>query len=111
MKLNLKKLYRQIFLIVIVLAATATLFSGCKDRNGGSQNINHIQHKSTSAAYTVREYDGKIAVFSGDNSNPDYVLESPLIRDLPFADRQALGEGVEVSNCEELNEVLQDYDN
>ncbi len=106
-----KLLYRSVITLLIALVAMTTILSSCKDRNTTGQNINQSRYTPATAAYTVREYGGRIAVFSGDNSNPDYILESPLVRDLPFADRQALGEGVEVSNTEELSEVLQDYDN
>lgn len=71
------------------------------------------QRRAITAAsgYTVKEYEGKIAVFRENGELPLYVLDSPYIRDLPQYDRELLKIGVKADNNTELLEILEDYDN
>ena len=74
-----------------------------------------ISTNNTSAVktdrFTVKEHNGKIAVFESDNANPLYVLDSPFIRDLPPADQELLKTGIKADTEEELLKILEDYDN
>lgn len=60
--------------------------------------------------YTVKDYDGKIAVFKSGSDTPEKVLDSPYIRDLPKYDQDLLKIGISAYSEEELNLILQDYD-
>lgn len=65
----------------------------------------------TTIKYTVKEYNGKIAVFENGNTEPLKVMESPYIRDLPKTDQEILSQGIIVYDKTELNKILEDYDN
>ncbi len=58
--------------------------------------------------YTLREYEGKIAVFSEEGSLPVSILDID-IRTLPISERQALAKGIYAANEEELNKRIEDY--
>ncbi len=60
------------------------------------------------AAYTVREYEGRIAVFEGDAAAPSRVLPTEVTQ-LPEEDRQLLGQGLCASTQAELQRILEDY--
>ena len=66
---------------------------------------------TTNREYTVKEFNGKIAVFENSNTTPLYILDSPFTRDLPKADRELLQNGIKATTEEELNKILEDYDN
>lgn len=68
---------------------------------------NAIMH---SVKYTVKEYNGKIAVFKGNNIKPLTVLEDTYVRDLPEKDRELLINGIVAHSETELNKILEDYD-
>ena len=59
--------------------------------------------------YTVKEYDGKIAIFSDDDETPKKTLNI-YIDELPKKDRQLLKNGITAENDEQLNRILEDYD-
>lgn len=69
-----------------------------------------IQPKAEVSGYTVKEFDGKIAIFENGTSELLRVLEAPFVRDLPSFDRQLLKEGIVVQNENELIKILEDYD-
>ena len=60
--------------------------------------------------YTVKNLDGKIAVFEGDSETALFTLETPLIKDLPEYDRDLLEVGITVDSCDKLLQLLEDYD-
>lgn len=60
--------------------------------------------------YTVKEFEGKIAVFKSGNNTPERILDSPYIRDLPEYDRDLLRVGIPAYSEAELNLILEDYD-
>lgn len=71
---------------------------------------NDSSNNQSQIVYTVKEYEGKIAVFIGDNESPERILESPYIRDLPQYDRDLLKIGIPAYSEAELNTILEDYD-
>lgn len=71
---------------------------------------NDSSNNQSQIVYTVKEYEGKIAVFIGDNESPERILESPSIRDLPQYDRDLLKIGIPAYSEAELNTILEDYD-
>ncbi|MCL2580016.1 MAG: hypothetical protein FWE32_08310 [Oscillospiraceae bacterium] len=58
--------------------------------------------------YTIREHEGRIAVFSPNATEPAMVLET-LIRHLPAYDQMELREGIKVYTIQELEARLEDY--
>lgn len=60
------------------------------------------------AAYTVREYNGKIAVFVQDHTTPLDILPDPYVRDLPQADQAMLKKGIALQSEAELQSLLED---
>ncbi len=61
--------------------------------------------------YCIKSYNGKIAVFIGSNTEPEKVLDSPYIRDLPEYDQNLLENGITTTDPSEVLSILEDYDN
>lgn len=61
-----------------------------------------------SARYRVAVYNGYVAVFAGEASEPFRVLETPLSA-LPEGDRKLLEAGISVDSDAELQRLLEDY--
>lgn len=70
-----------------------------------------IDISSQNEYYIIKEYDGKIAVFSNNFDKPIHTLDSPYVRDLPEYDRELLEEGIVANSKDELTKILEDYDN
>ena len=70
----------------------------------------HPRQEPKVSGYTVKELNGKIAIFENGNEEPLRVLESPFVRDLPSFDRQLLKEGIIARDETELIAILEDYD-
>lgn len=62
---------------------------------------------SSEESFTVREYMGRIGIFSSDNTLIR-VLDV-YVKTLPEADRRLLGEGIEIFGKKQLNAVIEDY--
>lgn len=62
---------------------------------------------SSEESFTVREYMGRIGIFSSDNTLLR-VLDV-YVKTLPEADRRLLGEGIEILGKKQLNAVIEDY--
>ncbi len=58
--------------------------------------------------YTIREYEGKIAVFKNSDKKPMTVYESYTSL-LPQQDRQRLQNGITVDNTTDLQKIIEDY--
>ena len=63
--------------------------------------------KSSVTLYVVREYNGKIGVFSSDGGLLRTV--SVMVSALPVKDRDALAAGIHVTSFSELNALLEDF--
>jgi hypothetical protein len=62
----------------------------------------------TTPSYVLREYDGRIAVFTVGNNFPEIVFEVS-VDSLPVFDQYALARGVFAENVIELNRLIEDY--
>lgn len=71
----------------------------------------HTESQSQKTSYTVKDFNGKIAVFENDSQKPSTVYETPLTSELPISDRKKLQQGIKVSSKKELITLLQDFDN
>lgn len=58
--------------------------------------------------YTVKEYEGKVAVFKNSDTAPTTVYES-YVSLLPEQDRLRLSQGIRVDSTEELQKIIEDY--
>jgi len=73
---------------------------------------NQISHSGTTvsqtALYTVKNLNGKIAIYKFGEQNPTQVLSDPYISNLPLADQQRLIEGIDIFTENELNTLVED---
>src|SRR5574344_821939 len=58
---------------------------------------------SQTALYTVKDLNGKIAIYRYGEQNPIQVLEDPYVDNLPEIDQQHLKQGIDVFTEDELN--------
>lgn len=58
--------------------------------------------------YVLREYNGKIGIFIGDDTEPE-LIKNVRVSSLPEADRRLLAQGIQVSDRKELNRLIEDY--
>jgi hypothetical protein len=70
---------------------------------------NQIESESTSeiTIRIVREYNGKIGIFSENNELIDII--NVYTKTLPETDKRLLREGIRVTSKEELNSIIEDY--
>ena len=59
--------------------------------------------------YILKSYEGKIALFTNDSSEPLKVYEV-YIRNLPEQDIKELQNGIKAENEEELSRLLEDFE-
>ena len=58
--------------------------------------------------FTVKEYDGKIAVYKNDEENP-YVVYDAYVSLLPQQDAERLKKGIVTDDKKYLQSVIEDY--
>ena len=63
---------------------------------------------TTGYPYLLRNYEGKLAVFTDDLVQPDMVFDV-YVRTLPELDQQELQRGVRVQSYDELTALIEDY--
>lgn len=63
---------------------------------------------TVSEKYTVREYEGQVAVFSEDSELPVKVFDTSVSA-LPQCDRELLELGITVETPEELQKLIEDF--
>lgn len=68
------------------------------------ENYNENNYK-----YVVKEVEGKIAVFENGKNSPIETLEKE-VEYLPEYDKKILKDGIYVETAQELNKVLEDYE-
>ena len=59
-------------------------------------------------SYTICEYQGKIAIFKGDESVPIEIYDV-YVSTLPQHDRLLLEQGITVETPKELQKIIEDY--
>ena len=69
-----------------------------------------FQNESSTAqnTYTVREFEGQIAIFADDIEIPVKVFDTSVAT-LPKSDRELLELGITVENTEELQRIIEDF--
>ena len=58
--------------------------------------------------YTIKEYEGRIAVFENSDTNPLTIYDS-YVSLLPESDRNRLKTGILVDNSQDLQRIIEDY--
>lgn len=64
--------------------------------------------KDLDEKFTIKEYNGKVAVFENDSEKPSFVSDVS-VNNLPKADQSALKKGIEVNSKRALNRLVEDY--
>lgn len=59
-------------------------------------------------AYTIRAYEGQVAVFEGDSDYPMQVFDAP-VEALPAEEQERLLAGIPAADRDQLSVLLEDY--
>ena len=65
--------------------------------------------QTTLPKYILKEYNGKVAIFSGGQQTPQEILEIDLSA-LPDTDQKQLFARIEVDNETQLQQYIEDFD-
>ena len=74
----------------------------------GENESSAMTEEPASSGYTLRDYNGKVAVFPTGGTTPEMVFDV-YTRMLPQADQQRLKDGIYVESYEELIQLVEDY--
>lgn len=98
---------KKILLFAILCALTLTLlFISLESQL--EEKMSQNEGTKQSDYYTIKEYDGRIAVFKNTDKAPQKVYDS-YISVLPEADRERLRKGILTDNTAELQKIIEDY--
>ena len=103
MSLRLKKMV--IFFIFSLFVLTTLFFRLNQDIE--KREIEELTDNRPSY-YTIKEHDGKVAIFRNGDTQPFNVYDS-YVSVLPESDQEKLKDGITVSNTEDLQRVIEDY--
>ncbi len=73
----------------------------------GAANSRNIKNSDT--FYTIRAYEGTVAIFRSGDPTPVYTIDTPLSR-LTEADRTLLAAGIRVETLAEAYKRIEDYE-
>ena len=93
----------KILLISIISVICFFIISAIQD-----DEIYENEAVTTAETYTIREYDGKIAVFINQDTAPHTVYDA-YVSVLPEPDREKLKKGITVDNTADLQKIIEDY--
>lgn len=95
------------FIIILCLSIFfgSNLFK-FKDRLNQTQNIKEITDQSVT--YVVKDFNGRIAVFSRNIMDHPFRVTDICTRNLPKRDKDMLKNGIEAENETELGALLED---
>ncbi|MBR2956761.1 MAG: hypothetical protein IKC20_00745 [Clostridia bacterium] len=98
-------------IIIFTLCLTAGVICGAmiKADNRSEKNISDSENSAVGYKYTVKEFNGNVAVFSFGSTYPIEVLECPL-KSLPDDEAQKLTAGIDIETEEELQQLIEAYD-
>lgn len=109
--MNLMQKHNRLFITIYAITVFLTLFYLTLALIAAeTDTANHGEPQPQVSGYTVKEHDGKIAVFQNGSNDPIKILDGPYVRDLPTFDRELLENGITVETETELNALLEDYD-
>lgn len=98
-----KLLKTSIFSLICILCI-GTLFVNLNNVEIYENNENQNKEEF----YTIKEYEGKIAVFKNNNSKPTTIYEA-YVSLLPESDQIKLQNGITVNNTNDLQQIIEDY--
>ncbi len=87
---------------IILCCMVVCAFFLAKTKDGLSKN-------DTNEEYILKEYNGKIAVFSGHDTKPIEVFEVEYSM-LPYGDRKELSKGIRADSLKKIYQIAEDYD-
>lgn len=99
-----KTLKISLFSLICILFL-ATLFVNLNNDINIYENEEKTKNQEV---YTIKEYEGKIAVFKNSDKKPFTVYDAYTSL-LPEQDRQRLKNGIEVDNTTDLQRIIEDY--
>ena len=77
-------------------------------KNKEIDKANEAKAEIASIDGQLKEYDGKIAIFRNEDTQPLNIYDS-YVSVLPQSDQEKLKSGITVSNTDDLQKVIEDY--
>lgn len=98
-------------ILIIALCITAGVICGAviKSADSNEKNISDSDKTAVGYKYTIKGFNGNVAVFSFGSTYPIEVLECPL-KSLPDDEAQKLTAGINIKTDEELQQLIEAYD-
>lgn len=90
----------------ILSLSVMTVTIAANNKKPETKTINAETYKSD--IYILREYNGKLAVFNGDDNAPSEIFDV-YVNSFGEVDRKALYKGITAYSEEELNRLIEDY--
>lgn len=100
----MKHSIRYFFCILLSCLILSTLSSATKTNNKTDSETFAVGFK-----YTIREYNGKVAVFDYGQQKPKIILDS-LTNSLPEEDAENIRRGINVRTDSELQYLIEAFD-
>ena len=107
----MRKFHKLLMLLIVILLAVIIL----NTTNNSTETISKKEEADSNSItvsfrYTVKNYNGKVAVFNfGDDSYPVEILDCP-INSLPESEKEKLNKGINIFSEQELQEIIEAYD-
>ena len=95
--------------IMLFLSACFICCSILVGNDSKEKNISDSDNTTVGYRYTVKEYNGNVAVFGFGTTYPIEVLECP-VNSLPDEEAQKLSAGIDIETEEELQQIIEAYD-
>ncbi len=101
--------HKLIWVLTMCLSIGVLIGAVLKQENSEQKNISDSENTAVGYKYTVKEYNGNVAVFSFGSTYPIEVLECPL-KSLPDNEAQRLTAGIDIQTDDELQQLIEAYD-
>ena len=98
---------KKLIIPIIALMSLATLIVS-NNFNKKPEKINNTVETTLIYYYTLRDYNGRIALFVNDNEAPKETFEV-FTNTLPEEDASKIKKGIIVKNEAELQKILEEY--
>jgi len=92
--------------LLLILVLIGSFY--CENLSTMNTPENKIYETQESRVYTLKEYNGFLALFIDGNSTPEAVYSVP-VASLPEADRKMLTDGISVTDISLLQSLLEDF--
>lgn len=103
--MNRKYIFAIVLLLAVFSVSTVLMLSDSNEE----KNISDSDNSTVGYKYTVKNFNGNVAVFNFGSSYPIEVLECPL-KSLPEDEAQRLTVGIDIETEEELQQLIEAYD-